>query len=57
MEVPVTTEQAGKQKALDAVLANIRKRYGQGAIMRLGEATHMHVEAIPTGSLTLDMAL
>jgi recombination protein RecA len=53
----MTVELSGKQKALDAVITNIRKRYGQGAIMRLGEATHMHVEAIPTGSLTLDMAL
>jgi recombination protein RecA len=33
------------------------KRYGEGAIMRLGQAGHLHVEAIPTGSLALDLAL
>ncbi|MEN8097565.1 MAG: recombinase RecA [Chloroflexota bacterium] len=49
--------QDGRQKALDTTLANITKRFGDGAIMRLGEATHLEVDAIPTGSLSLDIAL
>ena len=47
----------GRRKALDAALANLTKRFGDGTIMRLGEATHLQVEAIPTGSLALDFAL
>lgn len=43
--------------ALDKALGDITKRYGDGAIMRMGEAQHMLVEAIPTGSLSLDIAL
>ncbi|MFN7035577.1 MAG: DNA recombination/repair protein RecA, partial [Bellilinea sp.] len=42
---------------LDKALGDILKRYGDGAIMRLGEAQHLEVEAIPTGSLSLDIAL
>ncbi len=48
---------SGKEKALDATLAQIKKQFGDGALMRLGEATHLAVEAIPTGSLALDIAL
>jgi recombination protein RecA len=47
----------GKEKALGAVLGTIKKRFGEGAIMKLGQATHLHVEAIPTGSIALDIAL
>ena len=47
----------GREKALDVALANITKKYGDGAIMRLGEATHLDVDVIPTGSLALDLAL
>jgi recombination protein RecA len=47
----------GKAKALETTLATIQKRYGEGSIMRLGQATHLQVEAIPTGSLSLDLAL
>jgi recombination protein RecA len=47
----------GREKALDVALANITKKYGDGAIMRLGEATHLDIDAIPTGSLALDIAL
>jgi len=47
----------GKTKALETTLATIQKRFGEGAIMRLGQATHLEVEAIPTGSLALDLAL
>lgn len=46
-----------KQVVLDKALDDIKKRYGEGAIVRLGEATHLQVEAIPTGSLSLDIAL
>jgi recombination protein RecA len=46
-----------KSKALETTLATIQKRYGEGSIMRLGQAGHLHVESIPTGSLALDIAL
>jgi recombination protein RecA len=46
-----------RQIALDKALGDITKRYGDGAIMRLGEAHHLVVEAIPTGALSLDIAL
>ncbi|RPI51925.1 MAG: recombinase RecA, partial [Chloroflexi bacterium] len=48
---------SGKVKALETTLATIQKRYGEGSIMRLGQANHLQVEAIPTGSLSLDLAL
>ncbi|MDH3943054.1 MAG: recombinase RecA [Anaerolineae bacterium] len=44
-------------EALDKALSEITKRYGEGSIMKLGSAENMRVEAIPTGSLSLDMAL
>jgi recombination protein RecA len=47
----------GRQKALDTALANLKKRFGEGTVMRLGEAERLKVAAIPTGSLSLDMAL
>jgi len=47
----------GKNKALETTMANLKKRYGEGAIMKLGEAADMRVEAIPTGALSLDLAL
>jgi recombination protein RecA len=46
-----------RQVALDKALGDITKRYGDGSIMRLGEAHQLIVEAIPTGSLSLDLAL
>ena len=47
-----------KLKALQVTLGQIEKRFGRGAIMRLGEAApRLQIEAIPTGSLTLDLAL
>ena len=47
-----------KQKALDAALAQIEKQYGKGSVMKLGDSnTDMGVEAIPTGSISLDIAL
>ena len=46
-----------KQQALQNTLDQITKRWGDGSIMRLGEAASLQVEAIPTGSLSLDIAL
>lgn len=46
-----------KKKALDAALSHIEKQYGKGSVMKLGEEAHMQVEAVPTGSLSLDIAL
>jgi recombination protein RecA len=47
----------GRLASLEQTLDSLTKRFGEGAIMRLGEAQHMHVEAIPTGALALDIAL
>jgi recombination protein RecA len=46
-----------RQAALDKALGDITKRYGDGSIMRLGESHQLMVETIPTGSLSLDIAL
>ena len=47
-----------KQKALDAALAQIEKAYGKGSVMKLGDpSARMNVETVPTGSLSLDIAL
>jgi recombination protein RecA len=48
---------ADREKALETTLSQIKRRFGDGAIMRLGGAPGMNVAAIPTGSLALDMAL
>jgi len=50
----MTTE---KEKALELAISQIEKRYGKGSVMKLGGATAPPVEAIPTGSLALDLAL
>ncbi len=46
-----------KKKALEAAMGQIEKQFGKGAVMKMGENTHLNVEAIPTGSLALDLAL
>ena len=47
-----------KLKALDAAIGQIEKQYGKGSVMKLGDANvHMNIETIPTGSLSLDIAL
>ena len=46
-----------KQKALDTALGQIEKQFGKGAVMRLGQNSHLNVEAISTGSISLDVAL
>jgi recombination protein RecA len=48
---------SGREKALEVAINQIRKQFGDGAVMRLGEAAHLPVEVIPTGSLALDLAL
>src|SRR5512136_1002251 len=48
---------SGKDKALETTLATIQKRFGEGSIMRLGQASHLQIDVIPTGSLVLDLAL
>ena len=51
-------EREEKQKALDAALGQIEKQFGKGAVMKLGDsADTMNIETIPTGSLSLDIAL
>jgi recombination protein RecA len=47
----------GRAKALESTLANLQKRFGDGAIMKLGETTALNVESISTGCLSLDLAL
>jgi len=47
----------GKSKALGLAISQIEKNFGKGAIMKMGETTHMKVETIPTGSISLDDAL
>ncbi|HEY9618569.1 MAG TPA: recombinase RecA [Microcoleaceae cyanobacterium] len=51
------TETTDKQKALNLVLTQIERNFGKGSIMRLGDASRMKVETIPSGALTLDLAL
>ncbi|NLF65292.1 MAG: DNA recombination/repair protein RecA, partial [Chloroflexi bacterium] len=50
-------EKNGREATLERTLSALTKRFGEGAIMRLGEANHLQVEAIPTGALSLDIAL
>ncbi|MDR0904052.1 MAG: recombinase RecA [Ruminococcus sp.] len=57
-ESPVNiSDNTGKKAALENAMAMIEKQYGKGAVMRLGAAPSYHVDVIPTGSMTLDMAL
>ena len=53
----MNTENPEKKKALEAALSQIEKQFGKGSVMKLGEFTAMNVEAIPTGALSLDVAL
>jgi len=49
--------ESSKAKALESTLASLKKRFGEGAIMKLGEGGDTKVDAIPTGSISLDLAL
>jgi recombination protein RecA len=53
----VVQKDSGKTASIEKAVSEIAKRFGDGTVMRLGEAAHMQVEAIPTGSLSLDIAL
>jgi recombination protein RecA len=53
----VNMVEVGKVKALETTLANLNKKYGEGVVMKLGDATKLNVESIPSGSLSLDIAL
>ena len=57
MAKEVKEEKNSKIAALEAAIDHINKQYGAGAVMKLGENTHMTVETISTGSLSLDLAL
>lgn len=46
-----------KRKALEAAIGQIEKQFGKGSVMKLGENAHLNIEAIPTGALSLDIAL
>ena len=54
--VKLTTAEE-KKKALASAIAHIEKMYGAGAVMKLGQTKALNVDAIPTGSMTLDLAL
>ena len=55
--VPAGLDAAGKAQALKTAMTQIERDFGAGSIMKLGENTHMEVQAIHTGSLSLDLAL
>ena len=50
-------EEAKKVQALDDAIKQIEKKYGKGSVMKLGDRAAVSVDVIPTGSLTLDLAL
>ena len=53
----MNNQNSEKMKALEAALGQIEKQFGKGSVMKLGDVTAMEVEAIPTGALSLDIAL
>ena len=48
---------SGREKALETTLSQIQKRFGEGALMRMGDASTLQVESISTGCISLDIAL
>src|SRR6266487_3573896 len=54
---PVSSATSEREKAIELALQQIERRFGKGTVMKLGEATNIHVEIIPTGSIALDLAL
>lgn len=50
-------EDSGKARALDVAISQLKKRYGEGSIMKMGDSSQFSVQVIPTGSLALDAAL
>src|SRR6266498_2992249 len=57
IEIPSRNIDGAKRAVLDKAVGEILKRYGDGSIVRLGEAQYMQTESYPTGSLSLDIAL
>ncbi|MCF0121164.1 MAG: recombinase RecA [Oscillospiraceae bacterium] len=57
VESPSQVPAEDKKKALETAISQIERSYGKGAIMRLGDNLSVNVEAVPTGSLSLDLAL
>ncbi|MEK7189310.1 MAG: recombinase RecA [Patescibacteria group bacterium] len=55
--MPTKEDQEGKSLVIEEAVKQIKDRFGEGIIMRFGEATHMDVDAVSTGCLSLDMAL
>ncbi len=55
--VSKNAETSEKKKALDVALGQIEKQFGKGSVMKLGENAHLNIEAIPTGAMSLDIAL
>jgi recombination protein RecA len=53
----IDAEQSGRKQALEMALSTIEKNFGKGSIMRMGDGQKLNIETIPTGSLTLDIAL
>ena len=53
----VSTATTERERAIEQALNQIERRFGKGAIMKLGEVSKIHVEVIPTGSIALDLAL
>jgi len=53
----MSEQNSEKKKALEVALGQIEKQFGKGSVMKLGEFQEMNVEAIPTGALSLDIAL
>ncbi len=51
------SDNSEKRKALEAAIGQIEKQFGKGSVMKLGENAHLNVEVIPTGALSLDIAL
>jgi recombination protein RecA len=56
-DTTATQPETGREVALKAALAQIEKQFGAGSIMLMGDKTHLNVEVIPSGSLSLDVAL
>ena len=50
-------DQSARKKALEDAMAQIEKQFGQGAVMRMGDRTQVDIDTVPTGALTLDIAL
>ena len=56
MSTTKNTVNPDREKALEAALNQIQNQFGKGAIMKLGDTSHMNIETIPTGSISLDLA-